>query len=262
MGRTDESRVMHKVLFAVVFLATADSFLYPQAPISKADACTRFNAAVVKIVVPTMQGELNGNKFLYSGDGTGFLVSATGLVLTAGHVLIDPVTKKYYSTITAIVDRTRGDPRWITATPLTSLEDANAYDIALLQLKDDPSIGKLPYLQIAYDPTKRDQPGVSSGTEIVLLGHPSAVNLGQKFCLFGTIASIARPNFFYQAPTVKGMSGGPIISLDSGKVIGLVDKLVAEFEAQVNSGLGMGIGTPYMQLILNKANDSAGKKIP
>jgi len=112
---------------------------------------------------------------------------------------------------------------------------------------------------MGHPPNVRFQPDVKLGADVAFMGFPSAVRLGNKFCLFGTVASLAaRPNFFYQGPTVKGMSGGPILSLESGKVIGVIDKMVADFEAQLNSNLGMGIGTPYLRLILDNANKSPG----
>jgi V8-like Glu-specific endopeptidase len=209
--------------------------------------------------MPTVESKAaDGSKLLYSAEGTGFLI-ADDRVVTAGHVIIDDKTKQYFKNIRIIMEqKTSIDPLWLAAEPITTLDDASKYDLAVLQIKNASK--DLPSLEISYAPNVRFQPDVKLGADVAFMGFPFGVRLGQKFCLFGSVASLAaRPNFFYQGPAVKGMSGGPILSIETGKVIGVIDKMVADFEAQLNSNLGMGIGTPYLRLILENAKQQPSK---
>ena len=246
---------MLKMISVVAVLPGLTAQLQSQA-LTRAEACEQLASTVVRITMPTVESKsADGSKLLYSSDGTGFLI-AGDRVVTAGHVIIDEKTKQYFKDITIIMEQKRSiDPLWLSAEPTTALDDASKYDLAVLQIKNPPK--DLPSLEIGYTPNVRFQPDVKLGADIAFAGFPLGVRLGNEFCLFGTVASLAaRPNFFYQGPAVKGMSGGPIVSLETGKVIGVIDKMVADFETQLNSNLGMGIGTPYLRLILDNAGKS------
>jgi len=111
--------------------------------------------------------------------------------------------------------------------------------------------------------------GIELGSPISIIGFPLAAILPiatamPKFCLSGTVAAqtsfpLGNLNFlhtvYFQGVSIKGVSGAPIISLESGKVIGIVttklagiNKSLEEVENDINTiphvemGLGPGRG--------------------
>jgi S1-C subfamily serine protease len=215
----------------VIALACSAVFAEPgvDKSLSHADICQRYAASVVRI---------NTSR----GSGTGFIVSTDGYILTAAHVVID--TQK-----TGQIDGA------ITVTlPNGSIHTANEVlpltpelvgrDFALLKVGGTNP--KLPNINLAPI-TLAD---IDLGSDVTIIGFPlSAVdiksdsNIEKKFCLSGTIANFGEADvaitttnpdatkstttvkvdvIYFQGPSVKGLSGSPIISNKSGHVIAIL----------------------------------------
>jgi S1-C subfamily serine protease len=172
--------------------------------ITHVEACKQFSAAVIPIQTAR-------------GKGTGFIVSSDGWIMTASHVVIDPKT---HAPDTAIIVRLPDG-----TTPLAILKTpANAFfishDIAILKVDRTG----LPQLGLG------DENESDIGSSAAIIGFPFSAGVSTKFCLTATVAAIETVRLqsgnvnavYFQGPSVKGVSGSPVISLDSGKVIGIV----------------------------------------
>jgi V8-like Glu-specific endopeptidase len=194
------------------------------------EVCAKFSAAVVGINAANQLG-------------TGFLVSSDGYILTAGHV----VTSLSQGQTAAIFKdgKLLGNAKLIA----NAFKGASHSDYAVLKIEQTG----LPYLELA------PSSAVVTGTDITVIGHPVSAGAGSLFCLQGTIASIEKIpggiNFLlYQGVSVKGISGSPLISRETGKVIGLVtlklvpinDQLLAK-KRQLQTGEIPGTGVTITQ---------------
>ena len=197
-------------------------------PISQRDACSQFSDAIVAI-------DAGGVSF-----GSGFLVSPDGYILTANHVVRNS-DGAYSSAIFITLANKHIEP----ATPVVPLSpESVGGDYALLKIAKQPSA--LPFLQLGSS-----EEAVAGG-DATIIGFPfSAVspegrNVAAKFCLTGTFAANdsitlpiegTRPTakgrvpfhadiqvnvIYFEAPSVKGISGSPLISRDNGRVVGIV----------------------------------------
>ncbi len=218
---------MTRLLFLCLF-ATSLNFQIAAQQISQRKACERFSRAVVRL-------EAGGISL-----GTGFLVSADGIIFTAGHVITDKATGTYFSAIEVVLP----DGSHLLAkvvVPMTT--DSVGQDYAILKV--DGKSG-LPILPIGSDTE------VAPGSDIIIIGYPfSAITLQDqrnfsKFCLSGMVAgsdlvtvpvdgtnrvkgrefpinvNVKVEVIYFQGPSVKGLSGSPIISRDTGKVVGIL----------------------------------------
>jgi Trypsin-like peptidase domain len=195
-------------------------------PITQRQACDRFSSAIVSI-------DAGGNS-----RGSGFLVSANGFILTASHVVRDDNGAPYSTIEITLSDKKTAFAK--LANPMT-LESVGQ-DFALLKI-DIP--GPLPFLELG---SVND---ANIGGDATIIGFPfSAISrkgyVNNKFCLSASFAAIGTETIpisgtvfsakgnspvnkdvkvdvvYFQGPSVKGISGSPIISRDSGKVVGIV----------------------------------------
>jgi serine protease Do len=178
-------------------------------PFTQVRACQEFSRSVVAIETER-------------GKGTGFIVSPEGWILTAAHVVVDRHTGKNDSTIT--ITMPDGHPEFaqqVLTVDVTMLQR----DFAILKVNGE----KLPSLEFG------DEDGVEIGSSIAVIGFPFSVGVDTKFCLFGTIAARKTYHFgatdvetvYFQGVSVKGISGSPVISMDTGKVIGIANVKLA-----------------------------------
>jgi S1-C subfamily serine protease len=213
---------MRMVTLCAIYLSICCS-AYSQSPkpLTHIEACgERFSKPVVRIDNP-------------DGRGSGFIVSSDGFILTAAHVVIDPNTGRYYRTIMVTAPHA-----WTEfATPVMNVTEAATYDFALIKIdKND-----LPTLELG------SEEGVEVGSDLTLIGFPfSALDdkgeyINAKFCLAGLVAAYTSfgvgksqvDAVYFQGPSVKGISGSPIISNKTGKVIGVVSTKL--------TGIGLGL---------------------
>jgi S1-C subfamily serine protease len=173
--------------------------------ITLTDACQKFSRAVVRIDTERMHG-------------TGFIVSPDGWIVTAAHVVVDSEKRHNDGVITVVLP----DGSIKIAEQLLPISDAMiARDFAVLKVEK----GSLPYLDMG------DEDEAPTGSSIAIIGFPLSANTDVKFCLSGSIAAQAPAIgvgntkvdiIYFQGPSVKGISGSPVISLPSGKVVGIV----------------------------------------
>jgi S1-C subfamily serine protease len=227
-----------------------------QTPMSQRQACAQFSDAVISI-------NAGGQS-----KGTGFLVSSDGYILTASHVIRDEAGV-YFSAISVKMP----DGHFEFATPATPLTlDNVGQDFALLKVGMKDTATKLPFLALG------SVDDVAAGSDATIIGYPfSAINVEgtnvlTRFCLSAEFAAtdvvtvpVKRTNkthkgvtptqkdvkvdvVYFQGPSIKGISGSPIISRDTGQVVGIVSvKLtgistqLAELNKQIAAGVGSGI---------------------
>jgi S1-C subfamily serine protease len=196
------------------------------AQISQKDACQKFASAVVRI--ETGRGSL----------GTGFLISSDGWILTAAHVVIDPTSGKADEAISIVF--ADGAIKLVTQTEPIEPNMAGR-DYALLKIDGTD----FPHLDLGDKPEN-----MANGSDLTIIGfpfsayafHASGPSVKDKFCLSGTVAftgftdvsvpvktpkgpSTVNVNvdvIYFQGPSVKGLSGSPIISRETGHVVGIL----------------------------------------
>ena len=141
------------------------------------------------------------------GNGTGFLCAADGQlwVYTAAHVL---------SGNRQITVR---DSRGRVYREFEFLECAEGVDLVRLKPKDQDFQG----LQLA---SPADSPKV--GGMIVAVGN--SLGTGSISGEAGRVRSIAKDLWEVDAEIIPGNSGGPVLSLDTGKVVGIVTHLIID----------------------------------
>jgi S1-C subfamily serine protease len=202
-------------LCAIFVLLFASSAIYSQDlpnPLTQVEACGKFERSVVRVDTDTMHG-------------TGFIVGSDGWIVTALHVVADKQTLAKYENISISM---LNDPHSIPAEIVSKLDSfARVRDFAILKIdKSD-----LPALDLG------DEVNIKDGSPIAIIGLPLSAAIAApltsipRFCLSGTVAAqTALPlgnlaflhTVFFQGVSIKGISGAPIISLDTGKVIGIV----------------------------------------
>jgi serine protease Do len=146
------------------------------------------------------------------GQGSGFVVTPTGLVVTNAHVVADALT---------VTARLPGKREPITATVLGLDRDI---DIALLQLPDDRV---WPYVALG------DSSALRVGDWVVALGNPLGLGLSATAGIVGGKGRVLGHDVFgsddfiqTDAAINQGNSGGPLFALD-GKVVGMSTAIVS-----------------------------------
>lgn len=195
--------------------------------LSLSDLYESVNPVVVTIeslerkIVPSMGPQ----EQIAQSVGTGFIISADGLVMTAAHVvnLADSMVIKFH------------DGQKSTASIVSSIPLA---DVALLKLHTIP-----PNMKVA---TLGDAGKVRIGDPIVVIGAPQGI---RHTLSFGHISGHLRGDQFAgslmpieylqtDAAINRGNSGGPMFNLD-GEVIAVTSRIVSESGG--SEGLGFGV---------------------
>jgi S1-C subfamily serine protease len=259
-------------------------------PLTHVEACSRFSDMIVQVQTDKM-------------SGTGFIVGADGWIVTALHVVADPDTLAAYAHPRVVI----GHREPIDAEVVSSLDKiASLRDFAILK------VGKtqLPTLDLGIESE------IESGSQVSIIGFPLSAVFPRtaagtpvpKFCLTGTVAAqTAFPlgnleflhTIYFQGVSIKGISGAPIISLQTGKVIGIVstrltgitsalsdlheniahgfgknrslggfvpgaeiDKIIDVLDVQLANGLGSGTGASEAADNLEKAQREYKKRHP
>jgi S1-C subfamily serine protease len=209
-------RMRRVLIFCVAYVSIASQCQNIREPLTHVQACSKFSDAVVEVITDTM-------------SGTGFLVSADGWVITAFHVVADPSTLiPYQHTRVAISGHGTQIPAEIVS-PLDKL--AGARDFAILKIDET----QLPKLDMGIEND------VKLGSPISIIGFPLSAIFPHtapipRFCLNGTVAAQASfplgnleflHTVYFQGVSIKGISGAPVILLETGKVIGIVTTKLA-----------------------------------
>ncbi len=139
-------------------------------------------------------------------QGTGFIVSADGLIATAGHVC--------ENTQTFIVQFQDGSQ---TYADFVYMENMERCDVGFIKLRSDT---KRPYLKLDTE--------VEVGEGLVILGYPWGLNNGIALTQ-GIVSLTNRSESFFgvkpvihaDAASYPGNSGSPVVDMD-GEVIGIL----------------------------------------
>ncbi|RKX30609.1 MAG: hypothetical protein DRP71_14755 [Verrucomicrobia bacterium] len=160
------------------------------------------SVVTVKVMSPVAEPGTNGTVAMEKSHGSGFFVDDNGLILTNHHVIGDSMD------ISVICDGTE-----YPAQVLASDEWA---DLALLQIEHLDS----PYLKVAEE---RDAAAV--GEEVVVVGSPLKSELDYSVSR-GIVSSyrVMGGYSFLQTDAAinEGSSGGPVVNLRTGEVVGVV----------------------------------------
>jgi S1-C subfamily serine protease len=208
----------------IVFFCSLCSLSYSQ--ISQKDACQKFSSSIVRI-------DGGGDSI-----GTGFIVSKDGWIFTAAHVIRNASTGQNYETVTVTLPS--GRTKLASYIPPIEANMAGR-DYAILKI-DEIDLTPLAFADGPEEPIV--------GSDLTIIGFPfSAIafkgngpSIKDKFCLSAQIASsgitdvpvsLNTPKgprtvnvkvdvIYFQGPSVKGLSGSPLISRDTGHVIGIL----------------------------------------
>lgn len=161
-----------------------------------------------------------------SGNGTGFLVSPDGLVVTANHVVTsqslvgNQILINYNANLRIVLP----DERVLEAEPAVPGPPPNdwiAHDIALLRVREK----NLSYLEMA------SWSDVEVGDDITAIGYAFTPGMftyltskvsGREAIPNPTGIQVVVNAILFGAPINRGLSGAPLISNRSGKVVGIV----------------------------------------
>jgi S1-C subfamily serine protease len=176
----------------------------------------------------TSDGSMGGE------DGTGFVISRSGYVLTASHVIPDDA--KY---TTLILGGTLG-PSTADGKPsrLELVKRSDSYDVALLRFVTTPP--GLTVLPLRRSPAK-------VGELLFVLGYP--LGLPDTHFLDGRVGAVAQDAITTNALIDKGNSGGPVVDAH-GCVIGVVYGAITSREGQPVNGLKFAVPVVSLGAIL------------
>jgi S1-C subfamily serine protease len=165
--------------------------------------------------------------------GSGFLVSADGLILTNRHVVKD--AKK----VTVLLDGKH-------ETPAQVVNISSEQDLALLRVKTDHP---LPFVQLS----PHDSPG--AGAECTVMGFPLIDRLGANIKITRGVVSSKGMDFdgadiMIDAKVNPGNSGGPILDSD-GNVMAIVCMKSLSNATEDSYGLGISAGLVRKYLAQN-----------
>ncbi|OWQ92063.1 hypothetical protein CDN99_06825 [Roseateles aquatilis] len=206
--------------------------------------------------------------------GTGFVVGDGRLIVTCAHVIPNPIEKDLAITV-APTGNASGAPQ---LRPVKLLRRDTTHDLAVLELADDkPALVNV--LQLA--PVNGDQPVVREGSAVALMGYPIGTALGVTMATHrGVVAAVTRaalpaptsgslsdravrqlrdgPMEFLQLDITAypGNSGGPLLEIATGKVVGVVNMVVLkgtrESALSAPSGISYAVPVRYVVPLLGK----------
>lgn len=175
--------------------------------------------------------------------GSGVVVSADGLILTAGHVVTDLETGEVAEQVTILFEDGEESKARLLGMNRT-------HDAAMLQL-----IGEGPW---AFS-TLGDSAELRPGEWVVATGHPSGYDaLRPAPVRFGRVIS-KHIDFFFGSDCVLfgGDSGGPLFDLD-GKVVGIHSWIGEDLQTNTHAGIS-GFRADWDRL---KAGERWGELLP
>lgn len=237
---------MRRLLLFCCVLVTVDSIgQQSSTPLPNPDeACKPYTSSVVWLA------DLSANH--QTSYGTGFLISGDGLIATAAHVVVDKQTKKYRENISVFVPNIYHGhdygSDWLSPSFVGSIEDALKHDVALLKVTGatkGPFRESLDHLELGEEGSARN------GETAVIIGYPGTL---QKKCELRTIESNVGYQIVYKGVSLGGLSGAPMISLESGKVVGLVNGWFGSgVDRRLPTGESYGTDVAAIRAILKKA---------
>lgn len=203
--------VMRRSIWFVFVLFTVQAQTVIK-PLTQIDAC-KFADTIVRIDSDTM-------------SGTGVIVDPDGWIVTAMHVVANQKTLAPYGNIAVTANVSKKAIPAEIRSPLDQLTAERDFAILKIDRRN------LPHIEIEEHQTE-----FPLGSPIAIIGLPISARFGErlgpvpKFCFSGTIAAQEairgkRLEFirriYFQGVSVKGISGAPVVLLESGKIVGIV----------------------------------------
>lgn len=165
----------------------------------------KYRNALISLTVEIQNVE-NGQ--IEKGNGTGFLISSNGFILTANHVVkIDD--KKVIRSIKGRVGDLYSEPEF----DLEIVENIEKYDIVLLRFKSDNST---PYTAVPLG-NSRD---VKLGQKLFAIGFSAPFDLNYHLSE-GLYNGRQGTLWMTDTPSNKGESGSPVFSALTGRVVAI-----------------------------------------
>jgi SpoVK/Ycf46/Vps4 family AAA+-type ATPase len=152
-----------------------------------------------------------------SGEGTGFIISPDGYILTCAHCIVPGKSITFIS----------NDKEYTTNVVYKNDNYKNDnIDVAILKIEAT----NLPYLLITSSMV-----GLLRGAEMGLLAYPKGSNLGKEVSYTkGTITKYENGLYFTDANATHGSSGGAFFNVDDGIVYGVLRGGYGEDGANLN----------------------------
>lgn len=204
--------------------------------------------------------------------GTGFAVGDGRRVVTCAHVIPNPMDKELMIAVPASGNAT-GQPQ---LRPAKLVQRDSLHDLALLEFADD----KGPLTEVlSLAELSGDKSPVREGAAVALMGYPIGTALGVTMATHrGAVAAITRAAL--PAPTAGGLSdravrqlregpmeflqlditaypgnsGGPLLDIRTGKVVGVVNMVVLkgarESALSAPSGISYAVPVRYVWALL------------
>ncbi|MCB1355291.1 MAG: Do family serine endopeptidase [Maritimibacter sp.] len=179
---------------------------------------------------PDERGAPDGQPYMVSGLGTGFVIEPDGLIVTNAHVVDGAETVKV-----TLEDGRKFDATVIGTDPST--------DLALVRIA---GVSDLPTVSFG------DSDALQVGEDVVAIGNPfglgNSVTSGIISALGRDIQSGPYDNFIQTDAAInKGNSGGPLFSTD-GKVVGINTAILSPSGGSV--GIGFAIPANLAQQVV------------
>lgn len=190
--------------------------------------------------------------------GSGFFVS-DNLLVTAGHV--------YWSG--GADQNTRRETGWFVQklgpsnkhfyVPISFLKSDDAHDVAIFSF--DPKAIAVQWPEFAIKPLAIDDGEVSLNSPVVLFGYLGVTST--LVAVPGTAAGILStpipPQVFvdelvFTVPTNPGYSGGPIVSVQSRKVVGVMSGFIPLAPNQFANGVSRAVRSKYVTGLVASAH--------
>ncbi len=212
-------------------MAQASTAMVPRAgaPTSFADMVERLQPAVVNIStrqkirqtqINPFTGERSQAQQDQAGGGSGFFISADGMIVTNNHVIAGPNGAPVDSIIVTLTDQREFTARIIGRDPIS--------DIAILKI----DATNMPFVQFG------DSGRTRVGEWVVAIGNPlglgSTVTAGIVSALQRNTGAGGAYDRFIQTDTAinMGNSGGPLFDMQ-GRVIGINNRLIGPQGANI-----------------------------
>jgi len=152
-------------------------------------------------------------------EGTGFIVTSVGMVVTADHVITDN-QGRVFNKLFALRPNYPEVKHFQLSVVKRFRKGLKGRDIAILKIVSDTTLSNLPYMSVGEK--------IDIGDPVLVVGFPLVFNKVYSWPLFRS-GIIASTRYKYQNSSilildlgsVKGYSGSPVISMKTQKVVGV-----------------------------------------
>lgn len=168
-----------------------------------------------------------------SGEGTGFIISSDGYIVTNAHVIFTNCNSNNQCSLASGISATTYDQEKLTA---DFVGYSTTLDLAVLKISG------------TYDPLKfADSDDVTSGNRVIAIGNPYGLDFSTSEGIISKV-NYEGSKYYFQTDAAlnAGNSGGPLINTD-GEVIGM-----NTYKLSSGESLGFAIKSNYVKEEVNK----------